>query len=152
MIAPPSTKSHRAGSVAPTAAPANPSTATRLTRWLALAHGAFYVLSGLWPVVHLRSFYFVTGPKTDGWLVQTVGALLAAFGAALFSAGRRQRLSPEMIFLAIAMPLVLAAVDVIFVSRGVIPPIYLADAAGETLLALAWIAVAVGRRLKSPLS
>jgi hypothetical protein len=112
------------------------------TRRLAEAQGAFYVMSGLWPVMHLRSFYAVTGPKTDGWLVQTVGLLLAVVGAVLAVAAWRRRLTPEWRWLAIGIALSLAAVDVVFVARTVIPPIYLADAAGEVVIAAAWWAAA----------
>jgi hypothetical protein len=33
--------------------------------WLPLAHGGFYLLTGVWPLVHMPSFLAVTGPKTD---------------------------------------------------------------------------------------
>ena len=60
---------------------------------MAVAQGAFYLATGLWPVLHLRSFEAVTGPKADGWLVKTVGGLIGVVGGALLSAGlhRRQR-------------------------------------------------------------
>ena len=35
--------------------------------------GLFYVVTGLWPLVSLSTFEFVTGPKTDDWLVHMVG-------------------------------------------------------------------------------
>lgn len=38
--------------------------------------GIYYVASGLWPLLHMRSFEAVTGPKRDKWLVNTVGALI----------------------------------------------------------------------------
>lgn len=100
--------------------------------------GAFYFLTGMWPLLHLPSFEAVTGPKTDDWLVQTVGALLATFGATLALAGFRHRITPEWRLLAAGFALVLALVDIVFVARDVISPIYLADAAVELPLALAW--------------
>ena len=33
-----------------------------------IPQGAFYAVSGLWSIVHLRSFEAVTGPKRDDWL------------------------------------------------------------------------------------
>lgn len=117
--------------------------AVRCSRVLAFAQGAFYFASGIWPIIHLRSFLIVTGPKTDTWLVQTVGALLAVFGIALLLVSRRPRIELEWRFLGAAIPLVLAAVDVIFVARDVIPPIYLADAVAEILFALTWIGCSV---------
>ncbi len=105
---------------------------------LAVGQGAFYFLTGIWPLLHLASFEAVTGPKTDDWLVQTVGALLATFGACLALAGFRRRITPEWRLLAAGFALVLALVDIVFVIREVISPIYLADAAVELPLALAW--------------
>lgn len=40
----------------------------------------FNVVGGLWPLVHLRSFEWVFGPKTDVWLQQTTGGLLVSVG------------------------------------------------------------------------
>lgn len=110
-------------------------------RRLALAQGAFYFVTGMWPLLHLRGFLLVTGPKTDLWLVQTVGALLAVFGAVLFVAGRRNRVTSEWRLLAAGFALTLAAIDIVFVARDVISPIYLADAAVEVPIAIAWLAL-----------
>lgn len=64
-------------------------------RVLAWVQGGFYVVTGVWPLLHLPSFLAVTGPKTDLWLVQTVGGLVAVFGLMLVVAGGRRRLTPE---------------------------------------------------------
>lgn len=118
----------------------------RSAEWVAWAQGAFFFISGLWPLLHLPSFLTVTGPKTDLWLVQTVGALLAVFGAALMLAARRQRVSAEWIFLGVTLAAVLATVDIVFVNRAVIPPIYLADAVVESTIVVAWLVVLARRR------
>mgnify|MGYP003293179536 CR=1 FL=1 len=52
-----------------------------LARATLLAQGGFYVLSGVWPLVSMRTFELVTGPKTDDWLVRMVGLLAAVIGA-----------------------------------------------------------------------
>jgi hypothetical protein len=90
----------------------------------------------------LPSFITVTGPKTDLWLVQTVGALLAVAGAALLLVARRQRVTGEWMFLGGGLAAVLAVVDVVFVTREVIAPIYLADAVVESGIVVAWLIVA----------
>jgi hypothetical protein len=46
----------------------------------ATTQAAYYLMTGLWPLFHRRSFEAVTGPKTDYWLVRTVGVLVAAIG------------------------------------------------------------------------
>jgi hypothetical protein len=107
-------------------------------RRLALAHGAFFVATGLWPIVHMRSFEAVTGPKRERWLVKTMGGLIAAIGSAV-AAGALERPIPQSIrALAATSAAVLAASDVIYVSRRRISPIYLADAVVEIALASLW--------------
>src|SRR3982751_6628164 len=64
----------------------------RLPPWskLAIAQGAYYVAMGAWPVVHLRSFAEVTGPKPEGWLAKAVGACWVNVGLHLMQAGLRR--------------------------------------------------------------
>jgi hypothetical protein len=103
--------------------------------------GVFYLASGLWPVLHLRSFEKVSGKKTDTWLVQTTGALIAAVGAALLvGAAERPRPSRTVAVLGIASAAVLGLADLVFVAKGRIPRVYLADAAAEGAAIAAWIA------------
>src|SRR4051794_41964369 len=61
------------------------------------AQGAYYTLTGLWPLVHMASFEAVTGPKTDDWLVRMVGLLAAVIGATLLTAGRHRQGAPPKI-------------------------------------------------------
>ncbi len=117
-----------------------------LMRLLAAGQGIFYLLSGVWPMVHLRSFLAVTGPKTDLWLVQTMGALLGVIGLALLIVARRPRIEREWTFLGAGIALALGGADVLFVQRDVIRSIYLADAAAEFLIAAGWIACAAASR------
>ena len=112
---------------------------------LALIQGVFYAATGLWALVDLDSFMAVTGPKTDHWLVKTVGVLVTVIGAVLLLAWRRGAVPIEVVFLAVGSALSLAAIDAVYVSNGTIAPIYLLDAAAEVGLGLAWIA-AVRRR------
>ena len=109
---------------------------------LAVAQGAFYLGTGLWPLLHMRSFESVTGEKTDDWLVETVGALLTVSGAVMMMAGLRRRVTPEIALLAAGSAAALTAIDVIYTARRVIRPVYLLDAAVEVGLIAAWAAVA----------
>ena len=68
---------------------------------VAIAQGGFYVATGLWAIVHIGSFQKVTGPKTDIWLVKTVGLLLVAIGAGLLLAAYRQQFDPALILIAV---------------------------------------------------
>jgi energy-converting hydrogenase Eha subunit E len=93
--------------------------------------GAYYLLTGLWPLVHMASFEAVTGPKTDDWLVRMVGLLAATIGAALVTAARQWRGTLETIVLAVGSAMAFTAVDVWYVLQGQISRIYLADATVE---------------------
>src|SRR5687767_15962642 len=58
----------------------------------------YYLGTGVWPLLHRRSFERLTGKKTDFWLAQTVGVTVMAIGAALAqaSASGRRRPPPEL--------------------------------------------------------
>lgn len=99
------------------------------------AQGAYYVVSGLWAVVDRRGFETVTGRKTDYWLVRTVGLLAAAIGLSLLAGARGTRLSSETTVLGVAAGASFTAVDLVYVARRRISPIYLGDAAVHALLA-----------------
>jgi hypothetical protein len=105
---------------------------------LALLQGVFYVLTGVWPLVDIGSFQLVTGPKTDLWLVKTVGVLVCVIGAVLLAAARRRSISDELVLLAMGSALGLAAIDIIYSVSGRISAIYLGDALVEIGLAALW--------------
>ena len=75
--------------------------------YLAWFQGIYYAVAGIWPILHIDSFMMVTGPKTDIWLVHTVGLLLVAVGVVLCLAAYRRRLTLEMIVLAAGTALAL---------------------------------------------
>jgi hypothetical protein len=110
--------------------------ASRLVVAVALAQGGYDALTGLWPLVGIRTFERVTGPKVDRWLIQTVGVLVLAVGASLGLAGARRRVTPELALLAASSAAGLAAIDAVYVARRRIAPIYLLDALAEAVLLL----------------
>ena len=112
---------------------------------VAYAQAAYFALTGVWPLVHVRSFMAVTGPKVDVWLVRTISVLVTVVGVVIAMAAWRGMVSPEVAVLAVGCAAGLAAVDVIYVVRRVIPPIYLADAAAEGVLIAAWAVAWFGR-------
>jgi hypothetical protein len=101
--------------------------------------GIFYVATGLWPVVHMRSFERVTGPKTDKWLAKTTGGLIAAVGVALIVGAFDRRSARTLRVLGLASAAALGASDVINAIRGRVSKIYLADAAAESAAIAAWL-------------
>lgn len=114
------------------------STADEQRRLLALGHGIYWVVSGIWPILHLRSFEAVTGPKVDKWLVKAVASLITVIGAGLVQGGRNRRVTPELETIAVGSALGLTAIDVVYVAKRRISPIYLLDAVVHTALVVAW--------------
>jgi hypothetical protein len=125
---------------------------------LLYVQGAYYLFTGVWPLVSIRTFQMVTGPKTDHlptgreadhWLVMTAGVLITAIGAALLTAAWRRQATPETVVLAIGAALGLTSIDVIYTARQVIAPVYLIDAVIQVVLIAGWIAAIFGAPLAS---
>lgn len=106
---------------------------------LALFQSVFYFVTGIWPLVHMPSFLFVTGPKTDLWLVNTVGLMITATAFVLFFAWLKKEINRSIALLAILNALFLTSVDVYYSVTDVISSVYLFDAAAEVALIIAWI-------------
>jgi hypothetical protein len=121
---------------------------SRLVVWLCWVQGLYFFVFGLWPLVSIETFQAVTGKKTDNaptglevdhWLVNCVGVLVAAIGLVFLFAALRKRASIDAAVLAVASCLGLTAIDVIYVARGVILPIYLGDAMFEAAFVVLWL-------------
>jgi hypothetical protein len=112
--------------------------------WAAMIQSVYYILTGLWALLHIGSFMWVTGPKTDIWLVKTVGVLVLVIGGALLIAGLRKRYTLEVFVLAIGVALGLTVIDIYFVIDGRISPVYLLDAVMELALVGMWILGLIG--------
>jgi hypothetical protein len=105
----------------------------------AQAQSAYFLVTGVWPLLHRRSFERVTGPKVDFWLAQTVGVLVASIGGALLLAERRGRITRELELLAAGSAVGLGLVDLVFPLRGRISKVYLLDAAIEAIFVAGWL-------------
>lgn len=105
---------------------------------LALTQGGYYLLTGLWPLFSMRTFEAVTGSKHDRWLAKTVGVLVSVIGWVLLRGGLRRQLPSDLPLLASGSALGLAGIDMVYVARGRISPVYLLDAGVEVLLAVGW--------------
>jgi hypothetical protein len=116
---------------------------------VALVQGGYYFVTGIWPLISIASFQFVTGPKVDLWLVKTVGVLVAVIGVGLLVAAYRRRATLEISLIALGSALGLIAIDVSYVLLAVIPPIYLLDAVVELAL-VAWWGVLWRRHALAP--
>jgi hypothetical protein len=128
--------------------PQQDASANWLFTLLCWIQGAYYFLTGIWPLISIRSFIWVTGEKTDHlptrleedhWLVMTVAVLVLGVGLTLLLAAWRKTTVIELAVLAMSSNVGLTAIDCIYTARGVILPIYLVDAALQVPLFIAWI-------------
>lgn len=106
---------------------------------IAKLQGIYWTITGIWPLLHMPSFLWVTGPKTDLWLVRTVGILIAVVGLVLLAAGFRHRVTQEVKWLGIGGAAGLGFVSAYYPLRDVIWDIYLLDAVAELLIILLWL-------------
>ncbi|MFP3581485.1 hypothetical protein SB659_18130 [Arthrobacter sp. SIMBA_036] len=110
---------------------------------MALPQGCSNLLSGLWPLVHMRSFETVSGPKADKWLVRTASGLLIVISLEQLRAASPEGKGSITKRLGLGTALTLAAIDVVCVAQGRISKVYLIDAAIELLFISGWM---TGRR------
>lgn len=107
---------------------------TRLT--ILRAQAAYYVVTGVSPLLSRRAFEAITGPKFDWWLVQMVGLLAATIGAALAVGAQERPVATSTRMLSLLAAVSFAAIDTAYALRGRIRPVYLLDAAVEALFVL----------------
>lgn len=105
---------------------------------IALLQGIYWTITGIWPLVHMPSFVWVSGPKEDYWLVRTVGLLLTVIGVVLLSAGYKKRVTPEIKWLGIGGAASMAFIDFYYALQDVIWDIYMLDGVLEITLLLLW--------------
>src|SRR3954452_15733140 len=102
------------------------------------AQAAYYMLTGVWPLLHMRSFQRVTGPKASPWLVKTFGSAIGVVGATLASAERGDRVNRDIALLSIGSALAIGVLDTRYAVSGRISKVYLADAAAQALILAGW--------------
>ena len=106
--------------------------------WTCFFQGLFYFITGVWPLLHIESFIWISGPKYDIWLVKTVGILLVVVGIVLFSAGLNKRINEEIFLLAVGCAAGLTVVDIYYATIDRIWDVYLLDAVAESILVVLW--------------
>jgi hypothetical protein len=116
---------------------------------LCWAQGLYFLATGAWPVVSVETFQRVTGQKSDHliadppteadhWMLNTISALIIVISVVILTAAWRRRVSFDVSLLGVMSATALAIIDVVYVARGTIWPIYLADAAVEVVIIAAW--------------
>lgn len=123
-----------------------------LLKNVSFAQGVFWAATGVWPILHMRSFEAITGPKRDRWLVRTIGGLITVVGATLIAGGLRTRTPREVALLGAGSALALGFADVFYTAKGTLRPTYLADAVVEAGFLAAWARQKPWRARLAPVS
>jgi hypothetical protein len=108
---------------------------------LGRAQGVANLVGGVWPLLHIRSFEMVFGPKTDRWLVKTVAGLLMVNGITQLTTSSTAIGVRQARRLGVGTAAVLAVIDLVYVPARRISKMYLVDAAIEVGWILAWLRV-----------
>ena len=109
-----------------------------------LGQGLYFIATGLWPLVHMKSFEAVSGPKVDRWLVKTFGSLIAVVGTSLIAGALERTPSRAVRLLGIGSAAALGLAELVFVARGRISRVYLADSLVELGLVASWLMHSAG--------
>lgn len=111
------------------------------TKTVLLIQGLFYLMTAIWPLVHIRSFEKITGPKQEHWLVYTVAVMILCSSLVFLSAATGPfMVGKEVIILSLSNIIALAGIDIVFVFKRIISKVYLLDALAELALAVMLIA------------
>jgi len=116
------------------------------SRIVLIVQSLYYLVTGLWPVIHIDSFMQVTGYKTEIWLVKALGVMIVCIALALFIAYRRKETSFGIRFLAVSCAIGLLLIDLRYNLSGDIGNMYLLDAAVQVLLLFGWLLVRLQRK------
>ena len=108
----------------------------------------YYLITGLWPLLHISSFMEVSGYKTDIWLVKTTGVLIVCIGLIQLRELISRDFSLSVVYLSVISATGLLTIDLYYSISGVISKVYLVDATIQFLLICSWIAFLTGSKKK----
>jgi hypothetical protein len=111
----------------------------RSAHYILIAQGIYTILTSLWPIIHIKSFLFITGPKTDVWLVKLVSLLLLCMGISFLMEVSQKHLSVTIKQLALNSAVVLFVVDLYYSYYNIIPEVYVIDGFIQLLFICLWM-------------
>jgi hypothetical protein len=120
----------------------------KLFRITLLFQSYYYLITALWPIVHIESFMAVSGPKTDVWLVKTVAVLLLAISVCFITQLELRQTGRAVIALAITCCAGLLYVDCYYAFNDIISDVYLLDGVIELVLLILWLVILYRQRFK----
>jgi hypothetical protein len=104
-----------------------------------LAQGIYYLLRGLWSLLHMGSVESLAETHRNVWLSEEVGVLVLVIGVALCVAAYRRQGSPEILIIALGSALGMGVIQLIFILHRRISALYLIDVFIQFGLVVFWI-------------
>jgi hypothetical protein len=115
----------------------------KLFNYFVWCQAIYIFVMAIWPIIHIESFMEVTGPKTDIWLVKTVGALLIPISITMITHLVIHSETKPLTMLGGSTALAFICIDLYYSLNDTISNIYLADAAIEFFFLIGWIFFAI---------
>lgn len=113
--------------------------------YLLILQGVYYFITGLWPLIHLSSFLFVTGPKTDIWLIKALSLLVVCIGIVLMKASTVRFPSTAINLLAILSALAFTLIDFYYPFTNIISKVYIVDGLIQFSFIITWAVLLIRR-------
>jgi hypothetical protein len=110
----------------------------KISRTMLYIQGIYYAITALWPLIDIDSFMYVTGKKTDLWLVHTVGLLILCNAILFLFTARYASLYVPVLLFALLSAAALAFIDFYYVFSGIISDVYLLDGVPEFCFVVFW--------------
>lgn len=98
----------------------------------------YFLLTAIWPFIHLDSFLKITGPKTDIWLVKTVSLLILPYVFLILYVLKIRRSALVMLVI-ILCSAGLAGIDLYYYIHDMIRWTYMIDFILEVTFIVYWI-------------
>jgi len=111
---------------------------SKLYRVVLVLQGIYILLTALWALADIKSFMFITGPKTDIWLVKTVAVSLISISL-FFLLSSTKREERAVSFIAFVFSFGFAYIDFFYSLNKTIRWVYAIDGIVETLFGLLWL-------------
>ena len=110
----------------------------KLYKYALLVQGMYVLLTAVWALVDIQSFMFITGPKTDVWLVRTVAVLLLCISLFFLLSSKKSE-EPRVTLTALVFSFGLAYIDFYYTLNNTIRWVYALDGIVESMFGLLWL-------------
>jgi hypothetical protein len=117
--------------------PKLPERPDRWRRWVLSGQGGYYVITGLWPLLHFSSFTSVVAFRVNPFQAHVFAAVIIVVGGSLLEAARREPPGRFPTMLGIGVASAIALVSLVWLPRLAVASLLWADLAVEVAFAIA---------------